>query len=330
MSKAQSSLFTLKLFSIRLSLLFLCFLALSCNRVKESPEPDFFLQKELEVIKLAVTGDSVEINVMAANGINHLVTVEFSKPAHGTIWPRKDGRSFIYKAEPGFSGKDTIQYKLCRPDVCKESRVIIDIRIDQNFCSPVYSPIDTQNVVLSSGPKNIALPFLFGDVYCPDDVRQLAVVPSGLSNVSLSDSIRLRIAFSRNQRRNLLLAYTNKDSKSQSKIRYIKLSLLPDSNYCDDFFNVENREDPVHLNEDDTLRVNYSTFKSSVNSCEGDLDPDYFVLSSTPNLKIIPFGNGYKIISKRNSSIGPGYLSYRYRNIRGISDSGYLRIYVHL
>jgi len=329
-SKAQSSLFTLKLFSIRFSLLFLCFLALSCNRVKESPEPDFFIQNELELIKLATTGDSVEINVMAANGINHSVTVEFSKPAHGTIWPRKDGRSFIYKAEPGFSGKDSIQYKLCRPDVCKESQVIIDIRIDQNLCNPVYSPIDTQKIVLSSGPKNIALPFLFGDVYCPDDVRQLAVVPSGLSNVSLSDSIRLRIGFSRNQRRNLLLAYTNKDSKSQSKIRYIKLSLLPDSNYCDDFFNVENREDPTHLNEDDTLSVNYFTFKSSVNSCEGDLDPNYFVLSSTPNLKIIPFGNGFKIISKRNSSIGPGYLSYRYRNIRGISDSGYLRIYVHL
>lgn len=329
MSKAHSSLFTLKLFSIRLSLLFLCFLALSCNRVKESPEPDFFLQHELEVIKLSVTGDSVEINVMAANGINQPVTIEFSKPAHGKICPKKDGRSFIFKAEPGFSGKDTIQYKLCRPDICKESRVILDIRVDQNICSPVYNPIDTQNIVLSSGPKNIVLPFLSGDVYCPDDVRHLASVPSGLSNVTLSDSIRLRITFSRNQKRNLLLAYSNKDSKSQSKTRFIKLSLLPDSNYCDDFFNVENREDPTHLNEDDTLKVNYFTFKSSVNFCEGDLDPNYFELSATPNLKIIPSGNGYKVISKKTSSIGPGYLSYRYRNIRGVSDSGYLRIYVH-
>jgi len=329
MSKAHSSLFTLKLFSIRLSLLFLCFLALSCNRVKESPEPDFFLEHELEVIKLAVTGDSVEINVMAANGINHPVMIEFSKPAHGKICPKKDGRSFIYKAEPGFSGKDTVQYKLCRPDICKESRVILDIRIDQNVCSPVYSPIDTQKVVLSSGPKNIVLPFLSGDVYCPDDVRQLATVPSGLSNVTLSDSIRLRITFSRNQMRNLLLAYSNKDSKSQSKTRFIKLSLLPDSNYCDDFFSVDNREDPAHLNEDDTLKVNYFTFKSSVNSCEGDLDPEYFTLSATSNLKIIPFGNEFKVVSKKNSSIGPGYLSYRYRNIRGITDSGFLRIYVH-
>jgi hypothetical protein len=322
----------LKAVSIQLILLLLFSGFLSCNKVSEIPEPDFFAQNSaLPEISVKTQGDSAEIDLLAGLSLDFPVSIAFEKPANGQIVPKSDGKRFIYKPNAGFEGWDTVSYKLCRSSQCRQGAVFVEVLPAPNTCSPVYNMADTLKYSLVSAPGAFAIPLFQGDSYCPENIRKIVSGSlAGISNLRISDSIRFSSGLSRSQARQFTICYTNSDKVLGEKKRFIKVSLQPQAGFCDDFFDVLDQESFLYLERDEFIIVNKSSFRALVQACDGDLDPDFFELRSTQNIGIIPFENdSYKVFFKPYSFQGPARLFYRYRNLRGISDEGSLKIILH-
>ena len=322
----------MKAVSIRLILLLLFSGFLSCNKVSEIPEPDFFAQSTaLPEISVKTIGDSAEIDLLAGLSLDFPVSIAFEKPAHGQIIPKSDGRRFIYKPNSGFEGWDTVSYRLCRSSQCRQGAVFVEVLPDPNTCQPVYSQSDTIKYSLVSAPGAFAIPLFQGDSYCPDNIRKLISGNlAGISNLRISDSIRFSSGLSRSQARKFMISYSNFDKVLGEKKRFIEVSLQPQTAFCDDFFDVLNHESLLYLERDEFIIINKSSFRALVHACDGDLDQDFFELRSTQNIGIAPFENdSYKIFFKANSFQGPARLFYRYRNLRGVLKEGYLKIILH-
>lgn len=322
-------LFILKASSIQFSLLLLFGLAFSCNTIKEKPEPDFFSQTgELPVLNLEVNADSAEINVLAFQQINFPVSIEFGQPSHGSVEARSDGRKFLYKANAGFLGKDTIPYRICGDARCRNGNVMIEIKPDPSRCYPVYHPMDTQYVSIVTRPGKVSLPLFSGDVYCPGNLRTVTSSAAGVTGLSISDSIRFSSGFARRQRRSMLISYENTDKILGSKARFIRLSMVPDQNYCDSYFEVRGPDKVFFLERNDTLRISKLSLLPFVQVCDGDIDPDFFEVSASPNLGLIQGADGVVGIYFHSFPASPqGKLVYRFRNIRGTTDTALVRIF---
>ena len=280
---------------------------------------------------MEIISDSAEIDLIKFHKLDIPVRVEISKPFHGVIEPRQDGRKFIYKPLTGYFGTDTIPYRICGSNACRPGMIFVKVSPDPSVCYPVYSPADTHFVRFVSGPGRKSVPLFSGDVYCPENIRNLGSFSIiGLNNFTLSDSIRFSSAFSRTQKREFLISYSNTDQRLGKRIRYMHLTMQPDNAYCDAYFDVADRMFPVQLERDEFLLVSRSTFLNQVQACEQDLDDHFFELQSTPNLMILPMANeSYKITFKPFSYPGPTFLTYRYRNQRGLVKEGTLKIIPH-
>jgi len=322
----------LKAVSIQLILLLLFSGFLSCNKVSEIPEPDFFtLQTALPEILVKTNGDSAEIDLLSGISLDMPVSVEFEKPAHGQVLPKNGGRLFVYRPDPGFHGWDTISYKLCRSSQCRPGAVFVEVIPVPSICRPVYNSQDTLKYNLTSAPGAFSVPLFSGDNYCPQNTQKIISGSlAGISKLRISDSIRFNSALSRSQARQLLITYTNFDDVLGEKKRFLKVNLIPETGFCDDFFDVLDHESYMYLERDEFIVVNKTSFRALVQVCDGDLDPDFFQLRSTQNIGITPFENdSYKIFFKPYSFQGPAKLYYRYRNLRGISEEGYVRVILH-
>lgn len=331
MNLEATLILVLRATSIQLTLLLQLVFFVSCNRVQEIPEPDFFADSsELPALLVQVVGDSGEIDVLNKQNFSYPVTIEFGEPSHGRIFPKTGGRVFIYRPNPGFFGKDTIPYNLCRSSDCRSGKIIAEAVPDPAACYPVYSIQDTVSFNLVSFPGLRSVPLFPGDVYCPSNSRKCISNPSGISGISINDSIRFKSNFSRSQKRDVLLAYVNSDSRTGEKKRFVKISLQPDGAYCDSYFQVSDQENSIFMDRDEFILVNKSMFRTMIQACDADVDPDFFELRSSPNIGIIPLENeSFKVFYKPYNFQGPGRLIYRYRNIRGITDEGSVRIILH-
>jgi hypothetical protein len=107
-------------------------------------------------------------------------------------------------------------------------------------------------------------------------------------------------------------------------VRYLKVHLTTNDEYCNDIFKVSDRTFPISSNTSDTITVGPNTFISQVVSCLNEVDPNYFTVSSTPNLGTIQVGRNFKVFKKPGA--GPRFLYYFYRNIRNVTDSGSVKI----
>jgi hypothetical protein len=305
-------------------------ISFSCNQVNELQEPDpFATTEDLPSIIIQSVSDSVEINVLELNKINVPVSLDFEQPAHGSIVRKEGSQRFFYIPHRTFFGKDSIAYRICREASCRRGRVMVEKKRDPSRCYPVYSSPDTSFINIPSGPGRKAIPLFPGDVYCTGNTRSFNSTFSGLGNLNISDSIRFNSSFSRAQKRSFLLSYSNTDQYLGVRNRYIRLSLIPDDRYCDDYFRVEDRETSYTMGRADSLLISYKTFIPLVQVCEGDLDTNYFQPSVSPNLILKPLGNQrFKVCVKAFSPQGHARLFFRYRNLRGIQSIGQMRILI--
>lgn len=299
--------------------------------MKEVQEPDVLsVREEFPSLSLQATSDSVEINVLLPNNIDFPVSLEFEKPSHGSIVRGAGNTRFFYKANPGFLGVDTVRYRICKETACRPGSVLVRILPDPAACYPFYQAADTAEINLIAGPGRKSAALFPGDAYCPGNVREISGFSSSLRNPSVSDSVRFSNSFSRSQKRTFFISYTNTDQRMGRKTRNLKIRMLPDLDYCDTYFSVENREDPLILERSDTLNLKKSSLSSLVHACDDDLDPDFFQMESTPNLGIINIGGGnYRIYFKPMGFRGPAKIFYRFRNLRGVSDQGEMRILIY-
>lgn len=291
-------------------------------------EPDFFaVPEDLPAINVEVLGDSAEINVLSANNIDVPVNLSFEKPANGTILQMPETSRFFYKANPGFWGKDKVNYRICRDASCRTGSVLVEIKPDPSVCYPVYAQTDTFEINLPAGPGKKAIPLFPGDAYCSGNSRTITSLSAGLRYPSITDSIRFTSQFSRSQQKSFLISYSNSDRRTGLKSRHLRVNLVPEPSYCDQYFEVLNREDVITLEREDTLEINKGSFAAFIQSCDNDADPDFFQVEASPNVGIKASGEGkYKFYFRQVGMFGAGKIIYRFRNLRGVTDQGEMRV----
>jgi hypothetical protein len=315
--------------SIQLILLILSVVSFSCNKVKETPEPDTFSQTPLQNLNLVADSGKASIDIVAANQIKTQVSVRFDQPKHGSLYPESGSSRFLYRAKPGFEGRDTVGYEVCKTGFCKKG--IIGIFVKNNplpKCSPSYAQVanDTFYLNIPASTRLFYSGFFPGDRYCKDNVRKIEGFSPDFSEVAFQgDSIRMRTTRNFLRNTDLLVLYSNSDTSTKpasSKVRILKVTILVDHNYCDDLFDVADRTMPLSV-FGDTLKVSPTTFFQAVTSCYNDLDQDYFEVYTSPNLRFSKLGKLFKIYRKPGApQPGPRFVYYIYRNLRQVADTG--------
>ena len=322
----------IKLKSIQLTLLLILGVFGSCNKVKETPEPDRFLQSNLLNLTFTADGGQTTLDVVSQNKIVHEVSLRFDQPLHGAITPINGTSQFLYKANPGFEGNDSLGYEICRTGTCKNGR--IGIMVTNNPPPPcttqyVQAPSDTFYITLKAGKKRYATTLFPGDKYCPENVQKIQNYSSDFSNVSIgNDSIVLETNRIFVKDKNLIVTYSNYKTASSTtpeKTRILKIRMETSTTYCDDIFSVSNGN-PINSQQDYVI-ISPNTHYQRITSCFNDLDPDFFDVFTSSNLDKHKIGKNFKITKKPGSSnTGPLIVYYIYRNIRLVADTGQCQI----
>jgi len=300
--------------------------------VKETPEPDHFLQSELINLTLTANGGQTTIDVLAENKIVNEVTVQFHPSLNGKISPVQGTSSFLYKANPGFEGIDSLGYEICRTGHCKKAN--IGILVSNNPpppCSTYYasSPSDTFYVTFKAGNKRYATPLFPGDKYCPDNFKKIQNYSSDFNKVTIKDdSIVLETNKIFTNNKNLIVTYSNYKTESSvtpEKTRILKIKMETSTTYCDDIFSVSNGS--TINSQQDYVIISPNTNYQRIISCYNDLDPNFFDVYTSSNLDKHKIGRNFKITKKQGSSnTGPLIVYYIYRNIRQVADTGQCQI----
>ena len=322
----------IKLKSIQLTLLLILGVFGSCNKVKETPEPDRFLQSDLLNLTLTADGGQTTLDVLAENKIVNEVSVRFDQPLHGTISPKSGTSFFLYKANPGFEGTETLRYQICRTGTCKSGG--IGILVTNNPPPPcttqyVQSPSDTFYITLKAGKNRYATTLFPGDIYCSGNLQKIQNYSSDLSKVIIKDdSIVLETNRVFTKDKNLIITYSNyrtASSATPEKTRILKIRMETSTTYCDDIFTVSNGN-PINSQQDYVI-ISPNTHYQRIVSCYNDLDPDFFDVYTSTNLDKQKIGKNFKITKKPGSSnTGPLIVYYIYRNIRLVADTGQCQI----
>ncbi len=318
----------IKLKSIQLTLLLILGVFGSCNKVKETPEPDHFLQTDLINLILTADGGQTTFDVVSENKIVNEVSLKFDQPQHGAITPIIGTSSFRYKANPGFEGTDSLGYEICRTGLCKKGSIGIQVKNNPPLpCTTQYiqAPSDTFYITLKAGSKRYATTFFPGDKYCPDNLQKIQNHASDFSKVTIKDdSIILETNRIFTNNKNLIVTYSNYKTASSTtpeKTRILKIRMETSTTYCDDIFSVSNGN--AINSQQDYVIISPNTHFQRVVSCYNDLDPNFFDVYTSTNLVKHKIGKNFKITKKPGSSnTGPLVVYYIYRNIRMVADTG--------
>jgi len=309
--------------SIQLTLLLLILgVSFSCNKVKETPEPDQFLQSDL--VNLNITADSgkATINIVDSNQIKSSVSIRFDQPEHGSISPHTGTSSFRYLAHPGYEGIDSIQYHVCRTGNCKDGNIRITVK--NNPCQPTYAEIgtDTFYLTLTAG-KTVYMSAMFpGDKYCPGNFQKIENPSSMFSKVTIvGDSIRMETNRVFLSTTDIVILYSNRRTPQSpaEKVRVLKIRMETSANYCDEIFRVADLHEVTSIGSQ--LQFYPNSCIPAVTRCVDDLDPAFFELYTSPNFESFKTGSIYKIKRKPGGS-KTGFIYYIFRNMRHVADTG--------
>ena len=323
-----------KIKSIQILLLLTLASAFSCDKVRENPEPDVFLSSKLKLMEIVAEGGVAQFDILSENAITQHVNVSFSSPKHGSIIPESANSKFRYEAFKGFEGIDTVAYKICRTDFCKES--IIRLHVTKNPptpCFPVYGKDEayTFRQYLKCKQVKYLIPFQPGDKYCPKNILKIDSYPTWVKNCKIiRDSIVIEI-YSPLILSSLsgVITYSNCDTSNYlnaCKTRTLNFGLDTSKDYCNNIFLVHDRPKPFEPRIHKTPR-RYDFIKF-VDACEKSIDMKFFDFYVTPNLFISWSHDENSCSIKKASPIatGPYYLHYIFRNNSGIKDTGRVEV----
>lgn len=323
--------------SILLTLLILG-ISLACNKVKETPEPDHFATTNLKQMEIPASGGETTIDVLGSNQINFQASVSLQPPRHGSLIPLLEQSRFLYRAHVGFEGIDTIPYSICRGTFCKSGEIRISVSNNPiPPCFPTYASNDTFFVRLTAevGKVVYKLPLHLGDVYCKDNTRNIVWYPINLAQVQLlKDSIAIRpVDFPIIHSIQGSLRYLNCDTSNppyNCKPRIIKYQIDTTKTYCHNLFKVYNRLIPLDM-YGPSLSVTRNTFINMVESCQNDVDPYYFKITTSRHFIVQQTLDENRYIIRRAPHVippptGPKYLKYYFRSRNLKLDSGVVQI----
>jgi len=306
----------------------------SCDKVREKPEPDNFLTSDLKLMEITAEGGVAEFDILGANAITNKVDVSFSIPKYGRLMPENANSKFRYEAFKGFEGIDTIAYKICRTDLCKQN--LIRLHVSKNPpvpCFPVFSTDQTfaYRQQLKFRKFSYKVPTHYGDSYCPKNILKIDSYPTWIKNCEINrDSISFDIvsplvlsSFSG------VISYSVCDTSNYPnacKKRVVNFELDTTKFYCNQVFNVRDRPKPFEAKIQKTPRR--TDFINFVDACEKSIDNRFFDFFVSANLFISwSHDENSCAIKKSGAGVnGPYYLHYIFKNISGIKDTGRVEV----
>jgi len=319
--------------SIQLILLLNLITFISCDRVKENPEPDLFLTNDLKPIEISAVGGSVIIDVVQANGLFQNVIVSFDQPSNGRISADSGNYRFRYTANIGFEGKENFSYKICRNFLCKRSDIKIEVTENQPIpCNPVYSTNETYELRQWANPFNNSYKFRLhpGDSYCPKNVQKIDSYPTWIKNCSIQDdSIRFEINKLIVNPTAGTISYSNcgtPENPLPCKIRNFYVRLDTNKFYCDRIFKVNDM--PI-TNISKLKSIRQNIFIATVDACQINIDPYFFEWFVSPNLekKCSHDENTCSIRKKMGGNQNdPYFIKYIFKNMSGVKDTGQVNV----
>lgn len=295
-------------------LLLLLLLAQACDKVKDTPEPDYFQAFEPQKIQVSTEpGESqVWVNILDYNQIKAEYRLEMGEPHHGTLSTGVVPGGFLYTSNPGFYGIDSVTYRVCLGSVCKSGAIYFHI-IAPNC--PVKAKNDDYQLILSDV---LELPVLGNDssLCAPASIRSLVYSGPGTAQI-VGDSIHVRLPeFYEGE---IQLTYTIGNSFGTSSAQ-VRARVSIDEAYC------AARFIPVS----DTLTiVNPLQFKTFIPSdlyhndtrCHSILNLSSFEILNTPSNPVYELkyqSNRYWFLVKDSSSFTQGTFQYRLCTNSGI------------
>ncbi len=329
----------MKNWSILLLLLNLGFFP-GCNKVREIPEPDNFSSVQLSEKQVAARGGTVEIDLMKMFGIKEQVSISFQPPRQGSISANSSGTAFTYKARPGFTGFDTLNYEICRLPDCKNGTLRIEVTENpEPHCYPVYGPDSVLTFVIQArvGATQYRIPRFPGDVYCPLNHQRIDFWSSfWFEPVLENDSITL-IPKDMPIRDNIegTLTYSNGDTSRQPvvyKARTYNIIIDTSKTYCQNLFRVDDWGNPLLLGREFTVSPKIFSNRGLIKNCKNDIHPtDWGIVTSVHMVKSVNHDAGGIVIMRKwvpeANSQCETFIKYYFKNLsRTVCDTGKISV----
>lgn len=146
---------------------------LGCDRIKDTPEPDYFTRFNPKTISISLleSGGKTIFNVLDSNLLKSEYRIIVGNPVFGSLIAGASPGLYEYVSPSGFSGKDSVAYQICVGEICKSAWI--------SFYVPAKSCRMRAFNDAYSYPLNdtLFLPVLENDTFCSGGLIQLSNQP---------------------------------------------------------------------------------------------------------------------------------------------------------
>ncbi len=154
------------MFKIASFLLFICLLAFACDKVKDTPAPNVLTGIELKDLNTSlVLNGKGDVDLASLNQFNEEVSIRIkTQPQNGSLTLDELRKVYVYEPNFKFSGKDSAEYEVCSPPICKSAWIyFVVVDTTKPVIKPVCNlPIETLTfIVNSAGLQSFTLPDTF-------------------------------------------------------------------------------------------------------------------------------------------------------------------------
>ncbi len=208
---------------------------LGCDRIQDTPEPDYFIKFNPEPIsfKLEQNNRDFLFNLLDSNTIKAEYQIIMGIPVFGAIAQGAVPGAYQYTPPVNFFGKDSVEYQICLGSVCKTA-----------FISFVVPKPDCQQLAVND---NYTLPLsdtlwlnvLENDVVCENSILELQTNPS--AGVAAVVGKKIRLILPDFFEGSLIFNYVLKNG-IETGIGEVSVSLSLTQTYCDQRFKANDDE----------------------------------------------------------------------------------------
>lgn len=219
-----------KLYSI---LFIFLLIAQACDRIKDTPEPDYFQEFNPHSFQLLMREgvSEVSFNLLDSNEIRSEYRVVMGTPSHGTLAAGSTPGAYRYVVNTGYSGTDSVTYQICLNQTCKSG--VIYFVIAPPHCR-ITAFNDEYTLLLDD---ELLLPVLENDSATCGNVSLISVTDSfGYASIQ-GNSIKLILPEYYEGTATFSYTIGNGDSSSTAQV---SVHVSYDAAYCERKFKPQN------------------------------------------------------------------------------------------
>lgn len=287
------------------SVLFLL-LAQACDKVKDTPEPDYFQAFDPQDIQISMQTNEREVwvNILDYNKFKAEYRIEIGEPVHGKLIAGVAPGGYLYQADSGYYGADSVTYRVCLGTLCKQG--VIHFYLSPPHCH-IEANADSFKLTLTDV---LNLPVLNNDSLNCSGAQLKSVEYSGPGSATVENG-SIHLALPEYYEGNLNFSYTigNEVVNSTATVS-VKVSI--NDAYC------LSRFQPVNDTLDIVNPLNFRTFVPSDlyyndSRCSSILNINSFKIPNPPNnssFELVYQSNRWWFLVKDTSNFTQGSFEY--------------------